>query len=202
MTESPLDTLLPRLQQGDRTAFTQVVQALHNNMLAIARSMIGNGEAEEAVQDGWISVFQNVSKFEGRSTLKTWVTRIVINECKMRLRRSGREINLDINSEEQDALTQRFRENGHWHQPPVAWDFHTPEQLLEEQDLRECMEKNMARMTPQQRLLIELRDLQGLPFDDICNMLDISASNARVLLHRARATLFTVVEHYQETGEC
>lgn len=194
--------LLPRLQASDRQAFSELVRALHGNMLSIARSILSSGEAEEAVQDAWINVFQHVKKFEGRSSLKTWITRIVINECRMRLRRHGREINLDITTEEQDALTHRFRQDGHWQQAPVAWDFGTPEQILEEKDLRECIEKNLVKMSEQQRLLIELRDIQGLPFDDICNMLQISASNARVILHRARTLLFTVIEHYQETGEC
>ena len=197
-----LDALLPKLQQGDRQAYTQLVKQLHGNMLAVARSMLGHGEAEEAVQDAWLSVYRNVSKFEGRSSLKTWITRIVINECRMRLRKAGREINLDMTAEEQEALSQRFRADGHWQPGPLAWDFHTPEQILEESDLRDCMEKNLVRMAPSQRLVLELRDIQGLPFDDICNMLDISASNARVLLHRARTLLFGVVEHYQETGEC
>lgn len=195
-------SLLPRLREGNRQAFSELVSSLHSNMLSIARSMLSNGEAEEAVQEAWISVYKNVAKFEGRSSLKTWITRIVINESRMRLRRHGREINLDISSEEQDALTHRFRDNGHWQQAPIAWDFSTPDQILEERDLRHCMEKNLGKMPPQQRLVMELRDMQGLSFDDICNMLDISASNARVLLHRARTLLFTMVEHYQETGEC
>jgi RNA polymerase sigma-70 factor, ECF subfamily len=194
--------LLPRLQNGDRKAFSELVTSLHANMRSIARSMLTNGEAEEAVQDAWISAYKNIGKFEGRSSLKTWITRIVINECRMRLRRHGREINLDIDTDEQDALSGRFRRFGHWQQAPVAWDFATPDQILEERDLRHCMAKNLAKMPTQQRLVMELRDMQGMSFADICNMLDISASNARVLLHRARVQMFTMVEHYQETGEC
>lgn len=202
MIAAELDALLPRLRQGDRAAFEILVRKLHGNLNSVARSMLSNGEAEEAVQDAWISVYRNIGGFEGRSTLKTWITRIVINECRMRLRKAGREINLDWDVEGPDALADRFQANGHWQQMPVTWDFQAPEQILEEQDLRECMEKNLQKMAPQQRLMIELRDIQGLSFEDICNMLDISASNARVLLHRARAQIFGVVEHYQETGEC
>ncbi len=203
MSHADLDALLPRLRQGDRAAFELLVRALHSNLNSVARSMLSHAEAEEAVQDAWVSVYRNIRGFEGRSALKTWITRIVINECRMRLRKAGREINLDLDVEGPDALANRFQENGHWQHTPVAWDnFHAPEQILEEQDLRECMEKNLQRMPPQQRLMIELRDIQGQTFDDICNMLDISASNARVLLHRARAQLFGVIEHYQETGEC
>lgn len=203
MSRPDLDALLPRLQQGERAAFEQLVRQLHTNLNSVARSMLSHAEAEEAVQDAWLSVYRNIGGFEGRSALKTWITRIVINECRMRLRKAGREINLDTDVEGPDALANRFQDNGHWRQMPIAWDnFHAPEQILEEQDLRDCMEKNLQRMPAQQRLMIELRDIQGLSFEDICNMLDISASNARVLLHRARAQLFGVVEHYQETGEC
>lgn len=193
---------LAELQGGNREAFAHLVSQYHGNLVAIARSMISGGEAEEAVQDAWISAYRNISKFEGRASLKTWLTRIVINECRMRLRKAGREINLDLTGEEQDNLSHRFKQDGHWEQPPVAWDFHTPDEMLEQRDLQKCLQSHMGRMPENQRLVLQLRDLQGLPFDEICNMLEISASNARVLLHRARTALFGMVEHYQETGEC
>lgn len=202
MTDVNQQDQLKRLQSGDRAAFEQLVRQHHSALLAVALSFLGGGEAEEAVQDAWISAHRNITRFEGRSALKTWLTRIVINECKMRLRKAGREINLDISSDEQDALVDRFKDNGHWRRPPVAWEFSTPEQLLEEKDLQHCLKHHLHGMPENQRLVLELRDIQGHDFDDICNMLDISASNARVLLHRARTTLFAMVEHYQETGEC
>lgn len=202
MTKPDPQEQLQRLRDGDRSAFEALVRQHHGALLAVARSFLGSGEAEEAVQDAWISAHRNIANFEGRAALKTWLTRIVINECKMRLRKAGREINLDISSDEQDALVDRFKDDGHWRRPPVAWEFSTPEQMLEEQDLQRCLKHHLKAMPDNQRLVLELRDIQGHDFDDICNMLEISASNARVLLHRARTALFAMVEHYQETGEC
>lgn len=196
------DIPLDKLRDGDKQAFALLVRRYHGNLLSMARSMLAEGEAEEAVQDAWISAYRNISKFEGRAALKTWLTRIVINECRMRMRKHGRELNLDLSTEEQDILTDRFASDGHWHKPPVAWEFHTPEQMLEERDLQRCLKHHMDALPESQRMVIQLRDMQGLDFDDICNMLDVSASNVRVLLHRARTALFAMVEHYQETGEC
>ena len=190
------------LKSGDKQAFAALVREYHSSLLGMARTMLGEGEAEEAVQDAWIAAYRHIARFEARSTLKTWLTRIVINECRMRMRKHGRELNLDLSTEDQDALTDRFRSGGHWHKPPVAWEFHTPEQMLEERDLQRCLDHHLEQMPENQRMVLQLRDIQGLDFDDICNLLDVSASNVRVLLHRARTTLFAMVEHYQETGEC
>lgn len=202
MRDTDISQTLHAAIAGDRNAFADLVLRYHSALLGVARSMLGNGEAEEAVQDAWLAAWLHISSFEGRSALKTWLTRIVLNECRMRLRRNGREINLDLDGAGPDVLLDRFRADGHWHQPPVSWDWHTPEQVLEERDLQDCLEKNLLRMPVQQRLVLELRDIQGLSLEDICNLLEVSASNVRVLLHRARTRLFSVVEHYQETGEC
>ena len=119
----------------------------------------------------------------------------------MMLRKGGREIQFDP-TDEQDPLSHRFRDGGHWDHPPQHWDLSGPDALLTRDELRHCMEKTLGKMPDNQRLVLELRDLQGMDFDDICNMLDVSASNVRVLLHRARARLFELVDHFQETGEC
>jgi len=192
---------LARLQQGDNAAFAELVQHQHHRLLATARSMLSHADAEEAVQDAWIAIHRAIGKFEGRSQLRTWLTRIVINQARMMLRKQGREIQFDPSSEE-DPLAHRFREGGHWQDGPRHWDLDGPDALLTRDELRQCMAKCLERMPESQRLVLELRDLQGMDFDAICNMLDVSASNVRVLLHRARARLFELVDHFQETGEC
>ncbi len=197
--ESP--EFIERLRQGDRAAFGLLVKAHHNMLLATARTMLSPADAEEAVQDGWIAAHRAIAKFEGRSLLRTWLTRIVINQARMMLRKGGREIQFDP-TDEQDPLAHRFRDGGHWDHPPQHWDLSGPDALLTRDELRHCMEKTLGKMPDNQRLVLELRDLQGMDFDDICNMLDVSASNVRVLLHRARARLFELVDHFQETGEC
>lgn len=197
--ESP--EFIERLRQGDRVAFGQVVKTHHNILLATARTLLSAADAEEAVQDAWIAAYRAIAKFEGRSLLRTWLTRIVINQARMMLRKGGREIQFNP-IDERAPLDHRFRDDGHWDHPPQHWDLNGPDALLTRDELRHCMEKTLGKMPDNQRLVLELRDLQGMDFDDICNMLDVSASNVRVLLHRARARLFELVDHFQETGEC
>ena len=153
------------------------------------------------MQDAWIAAHRAIAKFEGRSQLRTWLTRIVINQAKMMLRKRGREIQFDP-TDDPDALAHRFHNDGHWQQPPQHWELAGPDNLLTREELRRCMEKHLHFMPDSQRLVLELRDLQGLPAEDVCNMLELSASDVRVLLHRARARLFEMVDHFQETGEC
>lgn len=197
-----MDALLPRLRAGDEDSFRQLVERYHGGLLNVARTLLRDGEAEEAVQEAWVSVYRHIARFEGRSSLRTWLTRIVINEAKMRLRKNGREIILDLASAEPEPFADRFDDSGHWSAVPQQWDAHSPEQLLEERDLLDCLQRTLAKLPTNQRLVLELRDLQGEELDAICNMLEISASNVRVLLHRARTQLFGTVDHYQETGEC
>lgn len=205
MTEPDLESsdFIERLRAGDRGAFARLVRAHHNRLLAIARTLVNPADAEEAVQEAWIAAHRALPRFEGRSALLTWLTRIVINQARMQLRRSGREVLFDPQeSEGDDALAHRFNRFGHWRQPPLNWEMAGPDALLTRDELQHCLEKNLAAMPDNQRLVLQLRDIQGMDFDAICNSLDVSASNVRVLLHRARARIFQLVDHFQETGEC
>lgn len=193
---------LAKLQNGDRQAFSQLVETYHRRLLASARSILNAGDAEDAVQNAWIKAHKALPDFEGRSRLQTWLTRIVINEAKMRLRGGGREVTLDVDDEGRDALADRFKESGGWAQPPGRWGVSSPDDLLTSDELAECMRKTLNDLPEKQRLVLELRDMQGEELDDICNSLEVSASNVRVLLHRARTRLFALVDHFQETGEC
>ncbi|MET0378147.1 MAG: sigma-70 family RNA polymerase sigma factor [Spongiibacteraceae bacterium] len=197
-----MDALLPQLRSGDADSFRQLVARYHGALVGVARTFLRDGEAEEAVQEAWVSAYRHIARFEGRSSLRTWLTRIVINEAKMRLRRNGREILLNVATVETEPLADRFDAGGHWAQGPQQWDSQSPEALLEERDLLDCLRRTLAKLPTNQRAVLELRDFQGEELDAICNMLEISASNVRVLLHRARTQLFSVVDHYQETGEC
>ena len=194
--------LLARLRSGDEAAFAALVRLHHRALLAVARSLLPGGEAEEVVQEGWLNAYRALPTFEGRSALRTWLTRIVINQAQMRLRRAGRELSLETFATEADPYADRFADDGHWQSGPVEWGYHSPEALLEERDLADCLQRQLDNLSANQRLVVELRDLQGLEIDAICNALALTASNVRVLLHRARAILFRHIEHYRETGEC
>jgi len=194
--------LLEALRREKDPTFAGLVERHHAKLLAVARSYLKDGEAEEAVQEAWISAYKAIDNFEGRSSIQTWLIRIVINEAKMRLRKAGREPTVSLSSVDSDAMAGRFKENGSWREPPVRWDFSSPDELLQERNLIDCIEKTLTSLPVNQRCVMELRDMDGLEFEDICNVLDLSASNVRVLLHRARTQLFAMVENYQETGQC
>jgi len=194
---------LAGLQLADGHDFTEAVKHHHHALLAVARAMVGCDDAEEAVQNAWLKAYRAMSGFEGRSSLRTWLTRIVINEARMLLRKRGREVcPPDAPDKDEDPLAQRFTDKGWWRDAPTPWRAEAPEDLLMGEELADCLAATLDAMPARQQAVLELRDIQGLPFDEICNILGLSASNVRVLLHRARARLFERVEHYQESGEC
>jgi len=196
---------LQRLKSGDQPLFAELVRDHHRALIALAVPIVGQSEAEEVVQNAWLKAHQSIGQFEGRAQIRTWLGRIVINEAKMQLRQRKRELlysDWQSNEESGDALADRFRHNGSWRSPPAQWDMDTPEGLLMRQDLANCLEELLNAMPANQRAVLELRDTMGFSFEDICNELSLSASNARVILHRARSQLFKLVDHYEETGEC
>jgi RNA polymerase sigma-70 factor, ECF subfamily len=196
-----VDDKLGKWHDGDRDAFSQLVREHHRALNALARTLVAHGHAEEVVQNAWLKAYLAIGSFEGRSSIRTWLSRIVINEAKMKLRKNWREVTLE-DDVGHDSLLDRFDSAGNWQHPPSTWSADSPEALLMQEDMASCLARTLARMPPSQRALIELRDVQQLPFDEICNTLNISASNARVLLHRGRAQIFAAVDRYQETGEC
>lgn len=196
---------LQMLREGDPTLFAELVRDHHRALVALAIPIVGRPEAEEVVQNAWLKAHQGIKQFEGRSQIRTWLGRIVINEAKMQIRRRGRELlfsDWQRVEEGSDALADCFDDKGHWESSPAHWDINTPEDLLMREDLANCLETLLGAMPSNQRTVLELRDTTGFSFEEICNELGLSASNARVLLHRARTQLFKLVSHYEETGEC
>lgn len=199
---------MQRLRAGEKQAFVELVRTYHVSMKYFAAAIIGDAQAEEAVQEAWLAVMRNLDKFEGRSSLKTWLFTIVGNEAKTRLRKTKREISLDTiileNLGEADNIfaPDRFLADGHWASAPAAWHDDSPEALMSQQDFQRCLEKTLAALPSAQRTALMLRDQDGLDLDDICNLLGVSASNIRVLVHRARLRVYNMVEHFEETGTC
>lgn len=192
------------LQQQDHAAFSALVTRYHRPLVAVARSIIGESLAEEVVQEAWVSIYRNLPGFEGRSALKTWMYTIVGNEARSRLRREKRIVALeDISPSESDYLDgSRFAADGHWEIPAPDWHIDSPEQLLEEQQLQKCIEITLGLLSPNQKAVFTLRDIEQQSLDEICNILQLNDSNVRVLLHRARLKLMQVIDRYQVTGEC
>ena len=195
--------LLTRLLAGDERAFRELVSTYQSAMRAVAYAIVGNRHADEAVQDAWLSVVRNLSGFEGRSSLKTWLLTITANAAKNRYKQNRREVLLDdIASPHGTIDDDRFSSDGHWLLAPFAWHQDTPEALLTEDELRECLEHTLLSLPQLQSSVLVLRERQGLELEEICNLLQLSLSNVRVLVHRARLKVFATVEHFEETGEC
>jgi RNA polymerase sigma-70 factor (ECF subfamily) len=193
--------LLQRLIAGEKPAFVELVRRYHAPMRRVAAAIVGDAQAEEAVQEAWLAAMRNLAGFQRRSSLKTWLFTIVGNEAKSRLRKARREISIDDPGAALFAA-DRFAADGHWAVPPATWHDDSPEALLSHEDFRRCLEKVLAGMPEAQRTILMLRDSDELELDAICNILGINASNARVLVHRARVRVHAMVEHFEETGTC
>ena len=193
--------ILKLLLDGDEAVFNQVFSAYYNSMQAVAYAIAGPIIADEVVQEAWLSALKALPKFEGRSSLKSWLIRIVANEAKTRRRKENRSVSLEA-IQDSWATDPRFTENSHWKNPSSQWHGDTPEDILSAEELKDCIEKNMQKLPENQLTALRLRDAGGLSMDELCNILDVSSSNVRVLLHRARDKVLRVIDHFQITGEC
>jgi RNA polymerase sigma-70 factor (ECF subfamily) len=189
--------LVKQLIAGDEKAFQQIVADYHTIMLSVARAIVGEAFADEVVQDAWISAIKALANFEGRSSLKTWLLHIVSNAAKTRVKRENRMSSLDDGWESEPA--DKFDHTGHRYDDVLPWENATPEAILANDQLQAIIEKTYQKLPAQQRAALTMYDMEGIPMDEICNILSISSSNIRVLLHRARTTLHHEIEQYQQS---
>lgn len=198
--------LIERLLARDDAAYRHVVKTHHGAMMYLARKIVGDKLADEVVQEAWVSVIRALPKFEMRSKFKTWILTIVSNEAKNRLRKESRLVSLEAMtvdaSTDTSAILERFNQYSIWAEPPANWQSHGPDALLSEQQLAECLDHAIKELPDLQEATLSLKEKQGFSLREICNILDVSESNVRVLLHRARNRVFTVIDHFQLTGEC
>ena len=169
-------------------------------MVYVAKSIVGDAIADEVAQESWVSVMKALPKFERRSTLKTWIMRIVSNTAKSRLRHESRTVNVDNFEGLSESVInpERFKEGGHWAVPPSIWQGDSPESLLASEQMQGVIDKALKDLGPLQRSVVSLRDIQGLDMDTICKILEVSESNARVLLHRARSQIREAIDEFQK----
>ncbi|MGH8382169.1 RNA polymerase sigma factor [Pseudomonas sp.] len=195
--------LLERLLLADQQAFRELVSTYQGAMRAVAYAILGSRQADEAVQDAWLAVVRGLPGFQGRSSLKTWLLTITANAAKTRYKQNRREMLLDdLPSPHGSVGDDRFASDGHWLLAPSSWHEDSPEALLSQDELRECLERTLLSLSELQSSVLVLRERQGLELEEICNLLGISLSNVRVLLHRARLKVFATLEHFEETGQC
>jgi len=203
--------LLERLRQGDEAAFASLVDRHHGALLRLAMAYVSDRSiAEEVVQETWMGVLEGVDRFEGRSSLKTWIFRILTNKAKTRGVRESRHVSFsplaasEDNPEEPAVDPTRFQTTGHWAgywvSYPQPWDENTPEKLLLSQEGTTFLEQAIEALPGKLRQIIVMRDVEGLSSDEACNILGISETNQRVLLHRARSRVRKALEKYLEGG--
>ena len=186
------DALSDRVRAGDERAFTELVERHHAGLVRVARRIVKDGAtAEDLVQAAWLSLLDHHEAFEGRSSVRTWLYRVVTNAALSKVTRE-RHIPRSALAADDDAPVPdpaRFRENGHWAEPIHAWRARTPGEVLESKELGRLLAEALETLPERQRLVVQLRDVEGLETDAICNVLGLTESNVRVLLHRGRTRL-------------
>ena len=197
--------LVEAIKRGDEDAFADLVDRYHASMLRLARVFVPTkAVAEDVVQETWLAVIQGIDRFEGRSSLKTWLFRILTNRAKTRGEREGRVVPFssawrdELETDEPAVDPRRFHD-GAWTSLPARVPGGPADQVLTN-ELGKVVEGAVKKLPPTQREVITLRDVEGLSADEVCSLLEISESNQRVLLHRARSKVRAVVERYLESG--
>ena len=192
--------LVIRLQAGDESAFVELVERYQAPLLRLARSFVPNrAVAEEVVQDVWLGVVRGIERFEGRSSLKTWLFRIMVNRARSTGVREHRETPIDLTAAEPAVPAERFTATGQWAQPPAAWS-EDAEDRLAAKEMVGRINAFLDHLPGAQRQVVLMRDFEGLAAPDVCSALGISEANQRVLLHRGRSRLRTMIELEQAKG--
>jgi RNA polymerase sigma-70 factor (ECF subfamily) len=197
------DVLVAGLRAGDEALFGLLLDAWSGGMLRLARAFVSTPDsAAEVVQDAWLGVIEGIDRFAGRSSLKTWVYRILVNTAKRRRDRESRTVPWSsLGPDDQDPTVDPARFQGpgepypgHWRELPQPWP--SPEQHTLAAETRARVAAAVDRLPDRQRVVIVLRDVEGYTSEEVCSMLEISAANQRVLLHRARASVRAELERY------
>jgi RNA polymerase sigma-70 factor (ECF subfamily) len=185
--------LVARLRAGDEAAFVALVDRYHAPMVRFASTFVPNRDvAEEVVQESWLGVVRGIGGFEGRSSLRTWLFSIVANRARRTGARERRQTPVDFD-DDRAVPAERFGRNGTWTAPPAPWVEESVERIAAGQvvaRIRSCFDA----LPEAQRRAVLLRDFEGLPATEVCGLLGISEGNLRVLLHRGRARIRSLIE--------
>ena len=202
MTDADFDSpaFLARLRAGEDRAFRLLIRRYHGALVGTASGIIGSrAQAEEVVQDAWLAVFNGIARFEGRSSLASWIFTIVLNRARTRIGQEGRLTALPsalegVQGEERAVDLSRFDPGGHWIDAPRLWDVLDPERVYGGKQLWQHVEAVLADMPGAQRAVLVMRDMEGQDAASTCDLLGVSAENQRVLLHRARGRVRRAIE--------
>ena len=197
--------LVDALRRGDEQAFASLIDRYHSSLLRLAMSYVATREAaEDVVQETWMGVLNGIDRFEARSSLKTWIFRILVNRAKtkgVRERRSVPFSSLEGDGDENQPSVDpsRFQEGsrlaGAWSAPPESWNG-IPEQRMLSAETGAIVDEAIALLPDRQRAVITLRDIRGFTAQEACEVLGLTEANQRVLLHRARSKVRARLEEY------
>jgi RNA polymerase sigma-70 factor (ECF subfamily) len=184
--------LVERLRAGDEGAFAELVERFHPAMVRMALSRVrSRAVAEEVAQEAWIGLLRGIHAFEGRSTLRSWLFRIVLNRAISTGVHERKH--LAVADEELEHRDGRFGRDGWWVTPPTHWADEVLDRITAP-SLAARVHQVIAELPPGQQAVVTLRDVEGLSSAEVCEILDISEGNQRVLLHRARTRIRTALE--------
>jgi RNA polymerase sigma-70 factor (ECF subfamily) len=203
------ERLVDALRQRDERAFEELVSRYSSALQRLALDFVRTRSvAEEVVQETWLAVLNGIDRFEGRSSLKTWLFRILVNKAKTRGVRESRTLPfsaLELEGDEPAVPPERFRPpehhwSGDWASPPRPLNDVPVERLLSG-ELRSRLATALETLPESQRIVVTLRDFVGCDAEEVCDLVGVSDGNQRVLLHRGRAKLRTALEQYVEESE-
>jgi RNA polymerase sigma-70 factor (ECF subfamily) len=192
------------LRSGDERTFRELFERSYPMMKRVARGYArSDAVAEEIVQDTWLAVVTGIDRFQGRSSIGTWIFSILTNQAKTHSARERRAMPFSsvplAGADEPVVDPDRFQKDdeawpGHWATPPRPWQ--RPERRLMSLEARERLKEALEQLPDRQRVIVGLRDVEGLTAEEVCGLLDLSQENQRVLLHRGRSRLRAVLEEY------
>jgi RNA polymerase sigma-70 factor (ECF subfamily) len=190
---------LALLRSGDGAAYRRLIRRFHGSLVGTASAVIGSrAQAEEVVQDAWLAVFSGIGRFEGRSSLASWLFAIVLNRARTRAMRERRMVALPAlagaEGQERAVPLERFAPDGHWAEAPRLWDELDPERMVAGKQIWAHVQEAIETLPAGQKAVIILRDVEAVSAEEACELLAISAENQRVLLHRARGRVRRTIE--------
>lgn len=190
----PVAEVLERARTGDRRAFLELYQRFDHAMRVVARRYVREASvADEVVQDSWEAIIKGIETFEGRSRLSTWMFAIVANKARSRIRKERRTLPFSALEDPDEEHGRRFEPNGSWLNPPAPWT-RGADAILADRQMMHKLQGFLEQLPESQRAVVVLRDVQGEDAKTVCNLLELSDTNQRVLLHRGRVRLRALLE--------
>jgi len=202
------EKLLLRLRSGDEAAFAALVDQLHGRLLAFAGTFTSSRAlAEDIVQETWLAVIRGLRGFEGRSSLRTWVYSILVRRARSLASREARRFQVEqpsvasSNGGDTNEWSPGQGRYGLWENAPVPWGLEDPASLLEAREALDVLERALGDLPPRQRQVVLLRDVEDVSPAELCNILELTETNQRVLLHRGRARIRKALDEFIREGE-